>query len=632
MNPGDPLFGLAKEIAETPTFISVQKSLAGWEIIFTIDSFVEENSTKSETKKFVAVYNQEFEPVSSFELSKEIKFRQVHPNKNITIIGKLFKKDNSPSTEISIIFENGIVNKKLEEVIEFYTDSYFASPNPWFLDKYFLFIGEKKLEESEFLYCETFGEKYDDNRCPILMVLDLDTFDLQEIPIDGFHPMSPVFVSEDAIMLQGYPMGSHKLGVKYCLNRPTQIILYNLKSKSIELISDPKKSARSPRLVDSFIYFLQGPLYYSHFPACDLIRYDIESKAKTVICSKVLENDYFEELLPDQSNCKSLIINPIIGTVKRPFTLGLNTIPLECDGVVIAAVDDYIFIDKGYLNSSINESEYRLFVIKNQATCASIFKNIDTPKLKEIVKTIKKKSSNCEMILFKLRNTLNSKVILWPHGGPNSSCMDHDNEVIPILLNAGYDLARINYTGSCGYSQKAIEELVIGQQDIEDTFQIATEFGQSYDKLVMMGGSHGGFISATMIGKYPEMFSAAVLLNPVIDLYSMILVSDIYDWSFGQLQQPFNLGRIYNDLDFLKMLRDASPSRYAQNIKCPVLLLLGEKDRRVPMAAQGMFLRKLINPSLIKTLVYSDSDHSLDSDTSKWDVPFQIIDFLKQVL
>ena len=256
----------------------------------------------------------------------------------------------------------------------------------------------------------------------------------------------------------------------------------------------------------------------------------------------------------------------------------------------------------------------------------------DIPEGKALEKILTKKGPNIEVVLYKLKNSHNSKIILWPHGGPNSSCLDHDNEMIPILLHAGFDLARINYTGSVGYSQKAIEELVIGQQDIEDTFQTAKELEKSYEKLIMMGGSHGGFISATMVGKYPDMFSAAVLMNPVIDLYSMALVSDIYDWPFGQLQQSFNLVRIYNDLDFIKMLRDASPGRYAHNIKCPILLLLGEKDRRVPMAAQGMFLRKLIDRSLIRTIVYPDSDHSLDSDSSKWDVPFQIVDFLKKVL
>ena len=383
MNPEDPLFVLAKKIAGTPTFVSVQKSCIGWEITYTIDSMVKENSTKCKTRKFVAVFDKDFTPASTFELAEEIKFRHVHPSKNLTIIGSLFKNEESFAAEITIILDNGIVKKKLEEIIGFYTDSYFASPNPWFQNKYFLFIGERKLGENEFLYRETFGEKYDDKRNPTLMIINLDTFDIQEISIDGFYPMSPVFIGEDAIVLQGYPMGPHKLGIKFCLNRPTQIIRFDLKTKSVEMISDPTFSARSPRLVDSSIYYLQGPLYYSHFPACELICYDINVKENTVI-SPDLKRDHFEELLPIQANCKRLVINPIIGTVKQPFTFDSNSLPLQTRGEVLAALDGYIFVDRGYLASSIYGYEQRIYVDKRGLQIVSLFKNIVVPELENI--------------------------------------------------------------------------------------------------------------------------------------------------------------------------------------------------------------------------------------------------------
>ena len=35
-----------------------------------------------------------------------------------------------------------------------------------------------------------------------------------------------------------------------------------------------------------------------------------------------------------------------------------------------------------------------------------------------------------------------------------------------------------------------------------------------------MGGSHGGYLTALLSAKYPEMFSGAILRNPVIDLPS----------------------------------------------------------------------------------------------------------------
>ena len=39
-------------------------------------------------------------------------------------------------------------------------------------------------------------------------------------------------------------------------------------------------------------------------------------------------------------------------------------------------------------------------------------------------------------------------------------------------------------------------------------------------KVVVMGGSHGGYLTAHLSAKYPEMFRGAILRNPVIDLVS----------------------------------------------------------------------------------------------------------------
>jgi acylaminoacyl-peptidase len=624
------LYPLAEKIADLPSFISVQKSFFGWEITFTTDSLTEEdNNIKSKSRKFVSLFDRQFNPVSTFEIPKEVKFRHVHPGKNLTIFGTITKDNDSSVAEITILLGGKIIKKKLENVCDFYTDSYFVSPNPWGSDKYFILMVEKKPEGKGFQFNETFGEKYDGKRNPTMMLLDLNSLEVEDIPLlelAGYYPMSPQFVDKDSIVFQGYSNSSHKLGIRYCLNRPTAIIVYNLVTKKIHFISGKEFSARSPRLVGSSIYYLRGPLYYSHFSACDLVQYDLKSETDTVIIPNECM-DHFEELLPIQSNCQALVMNPIVGTTKQIISPNSKSGPCELNGIVLAAIDDYIFLDTGIIDGSQNN--YRISVLKNDEICACLFKYEKIPEITGLEKTFFKINSNAEYVLYKLKGSTNSEVILWPHGGPNSSCIDFNNEVIPLLLHAGFDIARINYTGSVGYSKKAIDELIIGQQDITDTLNAAEELQKSYQKLIMMGGSHGGFISATMVGKYPEMFSAAVLMNPVIDLYSMITTSDIYDWSFGQLQYPFSVEKIYVDSEFMKMLQDASPGRYAHNIKCPILLLLGEKDRRVPMGSQGLFLRKLAN-RLIDTLVYPDSDHSLDAEMSKWDIPFQIIKFLQK--
>ena len=52
------------------------------------------------------------------------------------------------------------------------------------------------------------------------------------------------------------------------------------------------------------------------------------------------------------------------------------------------------------------------------------------------------------------------------------------------------------------------------------------------DRVGVMGGSHGGFLTGNLVGQYPSAFKCGVLRNPVMDLGLMIHVSDIPDWTY----------------------------------------------------------------------------------------------------
>ena len=49
-------------------------------------------------------------------------------------------------------------------------------------------------------------------------------------------------------------------------------------------------------------------------------------------------------------------------------------------------------------------------------------------------------------------------------------------------------------------------------------------------KVGIVGGSHGGFLTAHMIGQYPGVYKVAAMRNPVTNIPSMLSVSDIPDW------------------------------------------------------------------------------------------------------
>lgn len=52
------------------------------------------------------------------------------------------------------------------------------------------------------------------------------------------------------------------------------------------------------------------------------------------------------------------------------------------------------------------------------------------------------------------------------------------------------------------------------------------------DKVAVMGGSHGGFLTGNLVGQFPDAFKCGVLRNPVMDISLMIHVSDIPDWTY----------------------------------------------------------------------------------------------------
>lgn len=75
----------------------------------------------------------------------------------------------------------------------------------------------------------------------------------------------------------------------------------------------------------------------------------------------------------------------------------------------------------------------------------------------------------------------------------------------------------------------------VGDADVKDCILATDECLKRYSwlspkKMVLNGGSHGGFLVHHLSGQYPEKFKAVVSRNPVIDIATMSLTSDIPDW------------------------------------------------------------------------------------------------------
>ncbi|KAG8829257.1 hypothetical protein FRC17_006885 [Serendipita sp. 399] len=213
-------------------------------------------------------------------------------------------------------------------------------------------------------------------------------------------------------------------------------------------------------------------------------------------------------------------------------------------------------------------------------------------------------------------------LITMPHGGPHAVTPLSFSAPLVALVLCGYNVSLPNYTGSLGYGQKWVEALLgkIGSLDVEDVMASAKELvkqGMAKEGPGMqlyMGGSHGGFLGAHVVGQYPSFFSAAVLRNPVINIASMISTTDIPDWTDVECGRQYDPGALLSPESYSNLYA-LSPIQYVDKVQTPVLLNIGDVDQRVP-PSQGKEYYHLLKArgmgDKVEMLWFPENSHALD--------------------
>ena len=158
----------------------------------------------------------------------------------------------------------------------------------------------------------------------------------------------------------------------------------------------------------------------------------------------------------------------------------------------------------------------------------------------------------------------------------------------------------------------------IGVQDVQDVKKVTELFLDQCDdicdreNIFLFGGSHGGFLSAHLIGQFSDYYRAAVMRNPLIDISAMPAATDIIDWTYFETGLPYQQD-ILPTSESVRIMLEKSPITLIKNIKAPILLCIGLKDARVPPKSQGIMYYKLLkaNNKKVKMLAYPNDAHSL---------------------
>ena len=168
-------------------------------------------------------------------------------------------------------------------------------------------------------------------------------------------------------------------------------------------------------------------------------------------------------------------------------------------------------------------------------------------------------------------------VLLLIHGGPFAQYSWRVFDEAQVYADHGYAVVMGNPRGSSGYGQ-AHGQAVVGDvgeicgRDLIALLDAALKGdGLDGDRVGVLGGSHGGFMTAWLAGHHPDRFRAAVPERGVYAIDSFLGSSDI-GWFFSR------------DLwDEPETWAANSPIAAVPRTTAPTLVIHSEEDWRVPL-------------------------------------------------
>jgi len=169
-------------------------------------------------------------------------------------------------------------------------------------------------------------------------------------------------------------------------------------------------------------------------------------------------------------------------------------------------------------------------------------------------------------------------VILTIHGGPHSSFGIRVSEERQVLVSAGYAVVYCNPRGSAGYGlthARAVRH-ALGTVDLHDVLDfldaaLAAQPTLDSDRMGIMGGSYGGFLTAWTIA-HDHRFRAAIVERGFLDPESFRGSSDIGSSFVDQ----------YLGTDPSQIARQSALALVNQ-VRTPTLVIHSEDDQRCPL-------------------------------------------------
>lgn len=174
--------------------------------------------------------------------------------------------------------------------------------------------------------------------------------------------------------------------------------------------------------------------------------------------------------------------------------------------------------------------------------------------------------------------------LVWVHGGPGGQSRQNFSSLIQYMVNHGYAVLAVNNRGSSGYGKTfyQMDDLNHGEKDLQDCVEgknwLAIQTEIDADKIGIIGGSYGGYMTMAALTYTPEEFAVGVNLFGVTNWIRTLKSippwwESFKDALYKELGDPHSADSV--------RLKRISPLYHTDKVTKPLIVLQGSKDPRV---------------------------------------------------
>lgn len=309
------------------------------------------------------------------------------------------------------------------------------------------------------------------------------------------------------------------------------------------------------------------------------------------------------------------------------------------------------------VNISESEKLMRLTVGGSKSTSNIYVYNFEDRSLKKLTNTMNPELDadnlvSAEIVRFKsfdgleipaiyykpLTASKDNKVpaLVWVHGGPGGQSRVGYFSLIQFLVNHGYAILAVNNRGSSGYGKSffKMDDLNHGDKDLKDCIWGKKWLQeQNYidaDKIGIIGGSYGGYMTMAAMTFTPDEFKVGVNIFGVTN-WLRTLKSIPPHWEsfrealYKEIGDPFTK-------DSLR-LYEISPLFHAKNVKNPIMVLQGANDPRVLQVESDEIVNEMRKNNIpVEYVLFPDEGHGFRKKENEIKGYGQVLLFLDKYL